>query len=152
MIQRIQTLYLLLAGILPAFTFFFPVALLVKGDAWLSMTSIGYDMANVSEMAGSHPWALAVTAALSVVMAFVALFSFKNRKKQQRWVHGALTCNMVWYLTLIAYAFSAAGSTGLTLSFALCCLLPLLAMVALWMARRAIRHDEALVRAADRIR
>lgn len=152
MIQRIQTLYLLLAGILPAFTFFFPVALLVKGDAWLSMTSIGYDMANVSEMAGSHPWALAVMAALSVVMAFVALFSFKNRKKQLRWVHGALTSNMVWYLTLIAYAFSAAGSTGLTLSFALCCLLPMLAMVALWMARRAIRHDEALVRAADRIR
>lgn len=152
MIQRIQTLYLLLAGLLPAFTFFFPVALLVKGDAWLTMTSIGYDMANVGEMAGRHPWGLAVMAALSVLLPFVALFSYKNRKRQLSWVHCALTSNMVWYLSLIAYAFSAAGKSGLSLSFALCCLLPLLAMVALWMARRGIRHDEALVRAADRIR
>lgn len=152
MIQRIQTLYLFLAGLLPAFTFFFPVAFMAKGDSWLTITSISYDTANVSEMAGRHPWGLGVMSVLSVVLAFVALFSYKNRKRQQRWVHCALTCNMVWYLTLVAYSFSVAGRTGLKLSFALCCLLPLVAMISLWMARRAIRHDEALVRAADRIR
>jgi len=152
MIQRIQTLYLLLAGLLPAFTFFFPVAFMAKGDSWLTITSMCYDVANVGEMAGRHPWGLAVLAALSVVLSFVALFGYKNRKRQLRWVHCALTSNMVWYLTLVAYAFSVAGRTGLKLSFAVCCLLPLVAMVSLWMARRGIRHDEALVRAADRIR
>lgn len=152
MIQRVQTLYLLLAGLLPAITFIFPVALLVKGDAWLSMTSFAYDMANVDELVGRHPWWLAIIELLTIVLTFIALFSYKNRKKQIKWIHFALASNMVWCMVLIAYAFSIAGRTGLDLSFSLCSISNPIAMVALLMAQRAIKKDELLVKAADRIR
>lgn len=152
MIQRIQTLYLLLAGLLPAFTFFVPIADFKNEQGWVSMYSFNYDVANITEMAGHHPWGVAVITICTLVLAWKALFTYKNRKKQIRWVWATLICHVAWYATFFAYAFSVADRIGLSLQIALGCLLPLFSMVALWMARRAIRHDEELIKATDRIR
>lgn len=152
MIQRIQTLYLLLAGLLPAFTFFIPIADFKNAQGWVSMDSFSYDVANISAMAGSHPWGVAVLTICALVLAWKALFTYKNRKKQLRWVWAALACHVAWYATFLTYAFSVADRVGLSLQLGLGSLLPLLSMASLWMARRAIRHDEELIKATDRIR
>lgn len=152
MIQRIQTVYLLLAGIFPAFTFFTPVAFFAKGFAWANLNSMGYETANVPELAGSHPWALLAFSLLSIIIAFVALGGYRNRKRQLRWITFALLSNFCWYLSLGFYAFTVSEAISLPLSFTVSSLIPLVAMVLLWMARKAIRYDEQLVKAADRIR
>lgn len=153
MIQRIQTIYLLLAGIFPAFTLLWPVAQFVgDGGKWAQMTSLAYTENGVGAIAGRHPWGLMVFALLAIVLAFVALFSYKNRKRQLRRVGFTLLCNILWYLSLGAYSLALASDQGLHLSFAISCLFPLLSIIALWLAGKGIRHDEALVRAADRIR
>lgn len=152
MIQRIQSIYLLLAGIFPAFTLLWPVAMFVSGNKWVQMTSLAYTQQNVPDLVGRHPWGLLTFAVLAIVLAFVTLFSYKDRKKQLRRAGVTMLCNLIWIVTLGAYSLALASDQNLQLSFALSCLFPVLSIVALWLAIRGIRHDEALVRAADRIR
>lgn len=152
MIQRIQSIYLLLAGIFPAITFFVPVAIFVKAESWFKMASTGYELLNMNGMDGRFPWGLLTFAILSTILPLIAIFQFKKRKRQLYIATIAICSNIVWYIALAAYAYSLAQRTGITPSFTICSLLPLLAIVVLFLARRAIRHDEALVKAADRIR
>jgi len=155
MIQRIQSIYLLLAGIFPAITFFTPVAFCYADDRWLAASSFTYEAQGITELAGKHPWGVCVLALLSICFAFVALLNFRKRTVQLRWTWAALGCNVLWYFTLGTYLYSVAHRVNMPLSISslnLCSLLPLLAIVMLLLARRGILHDEALVKAADRIR
>lgn len=160
MIQRIQSIYLVLAGIFSAFTCFVPVATFNhtdgKGAIWFHMSSIEYYgsvlFESLSEMTGRHPWGLAVMAALTTILAVVAIFCFKNRKRQVKMVNVCSLINVVWYVAFAAYAFSVKSRTAFDLSLEVGCLFPLLSLITLFLAKRAIKHDEALVRAADRIR
>lgn len=108
MIQRIQSLYLLIAGIFPAITLFAPV--LIYGDPasdrWMTMTSLGYDATLVQEMAGRTPYGLLFfTVVLSVIPLF-AIFDFKNRRRQIQRTNIALFSGLLWYVALTAYALS----------------------------------------------
>lgn len=152
MIQRIQTIYLFLAGILPAITLFVPVMLFGSGNKWFTMSSLSYDTALVPELAGSFPIGLGVFALLAIVLAFVALAGYKNRKSQLRKVALAILANALWYVNFAFYTFSLSNRMKMDPWFNLWCFLPLLAIVFLFLARRGILKDEALVRAADRIR
>lgn len=152
MIQRIQSLYLLLAGIFPAITLFSSVMLFSEGEKWLTLSSMGYDATLVPEYAGKHPYGLTVLTFLSIVLAIVALFGYKNRKTQLRKVFFAICSNVLWYVACAAYSFAVVDATKLSAWFDFTIFFPLLAIVALFMARRGIRKDEELVRAADRIR
>lgn len=152
MIQRIQSLYLLLAGVFPAITFFFPVCILLGSNSWVTISSLGYDVVGVEEVAVRHPWGLMCCTAAAVIVAFVAIFKYKNRKVQLKWVYTALFLNIFWYLTLSSYVYSLLQRTSFSFSIEICSLLPLLSIIALILAGRAIRRDEAKVRAADRIR
>lgn len=152
MIQRIQTIYLFLAGILPAITLFVPVMLFGSGNKWFTMSSLSYDTALVPELAGSFPIGLGVFTLLAIVLAFVALAGYKNRKSQLRKVALAILANALWYVTFAFYTFSLSSRMKMDHWFKEWCFLPLLAIVFLFLARRGILKDEALVRAADRIR
>lgn len=152
MIQRIQSLYLLLAGIFPAITLFSSVMLFSKDEKWITLSSMGYDATMIPEFAGKHPYGLTIFTFLSVVLAIVALFGYKNRKTQLRKVFFAICSNILWYVSCAAYSYAVVDATKLSPWFNFTILFPLLAIVALFMARRGIQKDEELVRAADRIR
>lgn len=161
MIQRIQSIYLVLAGFFSAFTFFEPVCSFIKQQASTTycfcMSSCEYyNQATsnpiVDSITNRHPWGLAVMATLTTLLAIIAIFNYKNRKKQVKIVNIATITTIVWYIALAAYTLSVKGRTGFTPTFEIGCLFPLLSLLTLYLAKRAIKHDEALVRAADRIR
>lgn len=154
MIQRVQSIYLLIAGIFPAITLFCSVMSFVdvKGTWMLSMASCGYNSAPAQLMTGRMPYGLIVFATLAALDAIFAIFCFKDRKSQLRKVNVAIMMNLLWYVALVGYTWSISNRLGLTFSFDICAVAPLLAILSLLLAKRAIRKDEALVRAADRIR
>lgn len=152
MIQRIQSIYLALAAAFSAFPFFVPLVLFTCGDKWFSMNNVGYDGAQLAEMTGRHPYGLAVWGIAVIVLALVSIFTFKNRKKQVRLTNWAIFANILWYVALVCYAFSVKSRTNTDLHFEIGCLFPLVSLIVLFLARKAIKHDDALVRAADRIR
>ena len=87
-----------------------------------------------------------------MILPFVAIFSFKNRRKQIRWTNYACIANALLLLFVAYQTYDLASAQSFSARPDVCILLPVLAIVATLMARRGIRRDEARVRAADRIR
>lgn len=153
MIQRIQSIYLLLAAILTAITMGMPLVTFTDatGKAVMRLTAIGYDT-TLPELAGHHPFGSIIILLLAVILPFVAIFSFKNRRKQIRWTNYACIANALLLLVVAYQTYDLASAQSFSARPDVCILLPVLAIVATLMARRGIRRDEARVRAADRIR
>lgn len=86
-----------------------------------------------------------VASGLIAIACFLTVFAFRNRMRQKRMCGLWMTlCS----LQVIAFAVFAFHNKEYDWSI----LLPLVSELFLWLASRAIARDEALVRAADRIR
>lgn len=150
MIQRIQSIYFLLAGILPAFTFCVPSAGFFKNGYGYAM-----DAAGISNSLGetvSHPWGVMAFTVLCIVLPVITIFRFKERLAQIKMANGQIVSLLLLYITtgVYAYAFARHGNMSMYADWGL--MFPTLSLLFTWLGRRAVCHDEALVRAADRIR
>lgn len=156
MIQRIQSVYLFLAGLLPAFTFWLPLMRFHDENAtgFHTLYAMGFRGVGGQQLAGeaTTPWALIAIGICCVLLPLITIFGYKNRKAQMCKTRWAMLLVAAYYAALAVYVWLHATATGLTPAFALGSLCPLLSFLFLWIALRAIRKDEALVRAADRIR
>ncbi|MBR1449094.1 MAG: DUF4293 family protein [Prevotella sp.] len=114
MIQRIQTVYLLLAGIVLGVS-----AVMECGTLWVS-----------------------VIMAILAVISLADIFLWKQRPTQ------ALVCLVPMAVVIGYYVMLAVRQPLLTWYMAL----PLVAVLLLFLARKAILKDEKLVRSLDRIR
>ena len=85
-------------------------------------------------------------------MAFYALFSYKNRRQQIRIGGWLISSLMLSALSLVAYGYSYAEVRHLDFMPYWGILLLFFSVFFAILGRRAVRKDEELVRAADRIR
>lgn len=157
MIQRIQSVYLLLAGLVLAFSFCTPqIYFTIDGVLFATLTACGINAANVVAETGatviSVPWGVVVFMSLGALLAFVSLFMYKNRKRQIKLINLMLLSIVLVYISDIAYAYAFDAHHNTNMQGAWGVILPFAAYVLGWFARRAVRKDEELVRAADRIR
>lgn len=154
MIQRIQSIYMLLAVILCGLTYFFPLSLVVgeAGNA-LTLTACTVSGEVSGESVSGTPFGIAVLLLATIVIVLTAIFKYKRRKVQIRLLNMAMACLLLCYVAGIAYTWvwSSRVSEGHA-AITPYALLPLAAYLCLWFARRGVRHDEALVAAADRLR
>ena len=152
MIQRIQSVYFLLAGILPAFTFCVPLAKYLdqNGEVVYDLNSVALTSLTGGET--STPWGMMVFAITSIVMAFVCLLSFKNRRMQIAWSNILLTVILLFALTYVAYGYSYGTIHEVRFLPTWGIVFPVLSFLLALLGRRGVHKDEELVRAADRIR
>lgn len=155
MIQRIQSVYLFLAGLIPAFTFTTPLARFqdTKGEGFLTLSALNLQAANMG-LPNVQPTYLlmAILSALLIALAAFNIFQYKNRRRQIRITGWSVALVVAWYIAYIAVSTIIAGELSLSFKPALCAALPFASLVFTLLARRAIQKDEELVRAADRIR
>jgi CDP-diglyceride synthetase len=133
MIQRIQTLYLLVSALFIGLLFALPFAEIAKDGA-------------IKE----NGLAVSVLIGIVLVLQGVAIFSFKKRPRQIRIVMIAILatlCLLGAFLYVTYFSFS-----GAQISFKIGMVFPLIAIILDYLAIRAIRKDEALIRSIDRIR
>jgi len=149
MIQRIQTLYLLAVVALGIALIWQPVVQFVTPE--------GTDL-QVWELSalGGAPlqglWGLLVTTALIPLLALVDIFLYKKRLLQARLnIFLAMLC-LSYYGVLAIYIWQAKLALGVEWHILPWASFPLVCFVLTLMATRRILKDEALVRAADRIR
>lgn len=149
MIQRIQTLYLLAIVALGIALVWQPVVQLITPE--------GTDL-QVWELSalGGAPiqglWGLLVTTILIPVLALIDIFLFKKRMLQARLnIFLAMLC-LGYYGVLAIYIWQAKLALGVEWHILPWASFPLVCFVLTLMATRRILKDEALVRAADRIR
>lgn len=157
MIQRIQSLYLFLAIILIALSFFLPVwAWTVGSDVQTSYLLYNYGISTTQPGYSApllYPVVLSFFALLSIVLYGWAFFSFKNLSKAVQLVIIALFSTL-GYLACLGFIVYDMGTTQQLSGNIpqLGTIFPAIAFVLGFMALRAIRRDQALLRSADRLR
>lgn len=135
MIQRPQTAYLLIAVLLNLFAFFTPLYGTAINDpaAW-----IGY--------------AFTMGLAIAIIIAFSAIFLYKNRILQLKVVRIAVYAEAAAMGIAGGMLLSAGGVGRHLLGDVLGCIFIAVSLALLWFASRQIKKDEELVRSMDRIR
>ena len=150
MIQRIQTLYLLAIVILGITLCFKPVIQLVTPEEAAELQV--YELSALGGAPLQGLWGLLVTTALIPLLALIDIFLYKKRLLQARLnIFLALLC-LGYYGVLAIYIWQAKLALGVDWHILPWASFPLVCFVLTLMATRRILKDEALVRAADRIR
>lgn len=159
MIQRIQTLYLALVVILGTLLCFFaPVGLASPEESevfhqyTLSFTHI-VDITDAdAPLKVMNIVSLSIISVVIPLLALVDIFLYKRRILQARLNVIMVVLCLGWYAILAVYIWFAKTNLQCEWYLTPWAAIPLINLVLLLMATRAILKDEALVRAADRLR
>lgn len=154
MIQRIQTLYLVVITSLMAITLFAPIATftVATGDVY---TLSAFELSNGLQ-SQSTIW-MGILLVLATVLPLVTIFLFKNRQLQLR-LCGAEVVLLIGAIVFVGIYYWLSGANALEnvgvehRSFGWAAIMPLLSLVMAFLAARSIFKDEVLVRSLDRIR
>lgn len=149
MIQRIQSVYLLVVTILMIICMCNPVGSIIASTNEIS--EFGNLCITLPDGSKDYaPWALFAILMVVAILSFVTIFLFKKRMLQIRLTIFSSIMLIGYYLALVALALMLAEGTSFTPSWTIC--LPFVAIVLNWLAIRGIGADEALVKAYDRLR
>lgn len=138
MIQRIQSIWLLLAAIFAAITFRFPF---YNGD-W-----IPDGIPNPIDLNARTTTLLSIVTALTGGLAFANIFLFGNRKQQLRLTYFGIVLSI---LLIVLYFLEMNKFTSG--SIALWCLFHFAILAFFIMAAIGITKDEKLIKSMDRLR
>lgn len=145
MIQRKQTVFLLLAIIAIALSFFFPILGLegVTGKEDL--------LFNLSAMGGTINGNIGFFIAMLVAFLLdgVAIFAYKTRRTQMKLILVGIVLMAIWYILL---AFSINWTDLRLYHWHISSILPLLVVVLNIMAYKGVKKDENLIKSMGRIR
>ena len=164
MIQRIQTVYLLLIALITGLLIFVnPSFVEIQGyGVWTNneMGFIGLHFNSArwfigDELVSTNSLQLATyTLAIICGMAFISIFLFKNRKLQILLTAFNYIFILVLYILMVYYSFKYSGQVeqDTQIDIAIGLFFPLFLPVFNYMALRRINYDEELVRSTDRLR
>ena len=153
MIQRIQTLYLLLVAAcvggalhFPWGSFFTPDGKAYSFEAFSVMQQVGQGAESI------HFWALGAVLVVCGLSALVAIFCFKKRMLQSRFCIFNLVAFFGFYLCWLIFLLIEKGRLDASFGFHFGAAFPLLAGIFDFLALNAILRDEGKARAYERIR
>ncbi|MFV8370577.1 DUF4293 family protein [Flavobacterium sp. LB2R40] len=137
MIQRIQTIYLLLTFVVTSILLFFiPLWTMSDGKAYYFMQSQLYT----------------IVLGLSTTLTLLSIVSYK--KRQNQFVIGRLNIilNLILLGLFVYRSLNVSGETPVVSEKGIGMFLPVVAIVLLVLANKAIKKDEDLVKSVDRLR
>lgn len=139
MIQRIQSLYLLLVVVLQIILLFSRIATVsMEGGEELVYNTLDF-------------WAMAILAGISALLAFISIFLFRKRLIQIR----INIYNAIILLALQGYlVYYLIGLTRQVeiINYSIPDVFPVISAILTFLAIRSIGKDEALIKALNRIR
>lgn len=156
MIQRIQTVYLLLTIVVGTVMFFVPLLDFVNEDMVFSFNIRGISSTNnesVELSTGYLP--LLFLNIISILISAIAIFLYKNRPLQIKIcrINMFLISLFLIMVVFISQKFEdQLGASNQNISFGFGAVLPFISIVLLTLAVKAIKKDEELIRSVDRIR
>ena len=152
MIQRIQTVYLLVVTILMGSIFIYPFAELLGADNQLFIYN--FNGLSIENEEGLYMLTVPpiILLAITVFISFVSIFLYKKRIIQMR-INFINLILMLGYLGLNYYYIqNFSNQLDGVVSYKVTAIFPLVAAILTYLAIRAIGKDEALIRSMDRIR
>ncbi len=148
MIQRIQTAYLLVAGLLTASLYKLKFAeLAVNGELY---TFNAKGIFNGEGLLLFNGLPILIFIGIIVLLHFLIIGMYKKRVLQIR--ISVFTIVLLFGLSGLFFYFAYAGFDGAKVAFKVPVAFPIVSVVLDYLAIRAIGKDEALIRSMDRIR
>lgn len=149
MIQRIQSVYLLIVAILSVIVISNPVGSFVGTDNTITeFTNLSLVYQDGAE--NYEPWALFAIQILSAIISLVTIFLYRKRMLQIRLSIFNIILEIGYYATIVTFVYMLKGEATFVPSWIVC--LPFAGIVLNWLAIRAIGKDEMLVRAYEKLR
>ena len=149
MIQRIQTVYLLIVAVLAVVVLSTPVG------SFITPNNEIYEMSNLSitlsgDVVNYEPWALFAIQMVSAIIAIGTIFLYRKRMLQIRLSLFNMILLIGYYVTLGIFIYKLKEDSSFVPSWSVC--LTFSNIVLNWLAIRAIGKDEALVRSYNSLR
>ena len=135
MIQRIQSVYLLLVALLAA-----------AAPIWIPL----WETNGEAMFAFDHPWIKYILIG-AAVLAVLSLFRYKDRKQQFMLNRLNLLLNLILLGVFVYHSLNLSGETAVS-EKGIGMLIPIFSIVLLVLANKAIKKDEDLVKSVDRLR
>lgn len=166
MIQRIQTLWLAFIIVLTVAAFFFPIVDFTFDLKAAGQTVQYYGLLpersspdSLQFIQTTPAWSLVFMQTGIALMALISIFLFKNRQLQLRISAGGLLLVSI-YVAFLLFIKIDGLETGITQLYSkpdvtynkISMSFPILQLLLFILAQRAIKKDERLVRASDRLR
>lgn len=144
MIQRIQSIWLFFAAFVSAALFIFPLYHYTPASSATPLL-----------MGAKNEYMLLLLAALMTLLPMIAIFMFKNRKRQKGliWLSILASAGFIAAMLMKIQTLKNAVPPATNDNFALPGpIIPVVVIVLLILALSGIRKDEALIRSVDRLR
>lgn len=157
MLQRIQTIYLLIAVVLSVLCLCMQIGTFCI-DGLTVAREYNLWVLHVDNGATHHfsftTAPMFVVLLLSAALGAYSVFAYRNRLVQARFCMFNMLLLVGWYMLYAVYRHVLIGGDGRAVDFSLsfAAFFPAVALVFYLLARRSIMADERLVRAADRLR
>jgi len=152
MIQRIQSLYLLVALAAISVLFFTDMAQFANENGLFRLIYDGVYAIDAESNMVMPAYALLSLLIATILLLLIVLFLYKKRILQIRLCGMALGLLAGIWGMIYYFGKTASKELGAEHSFTWAMVLPLVAMVFVYLSIKAIGKDEALVRSLDRIR
>ena len=147
-IQRIQSVYLLIAVILMAVFAFFPALTFELGGRQFVYGALEAGKVGVTHI---DPLMLMLVVLISL-LALIDIFLFKNLQRQMTVCFVDIIIGLAMLVAIGIQAFYVNGKDGVTLTWQWYLLLPILSIVFLMLAHKAMSRDKKILRDSDRLR
>lgn len=147
-IQRIQSVYLLIAVILMVIFAFFPALSFQLGDKTVLYGALESGRAGLMHI---NPLLLTLIILISV-LALIDIFQFKNLQRQMTVCFVDIIIGLAMLVAICIQAFYVGNRDGWTVTWQWYLLLPIFSIVFLMLAHKSMSNDKKKLRDADRLR
>lgn len=147
-IQRIQTVYLLIAVILMVVFAFFPALTFELGDKTVLYGALESGRAGVMHI---NPLLLTLVILISL-LALIDVFLYKNLQRQMTVCFVDIIIGIAMLIAICIQAFYVGNRDGWIVSWQWYLLLPVLSIIFLMMAHKSMSRDKKKLLDADRLR
>jgi len=155
MIQRIQTVYLLIVAGLFIALMFLPLSIIQSGDALYSFDVTGLNTLTQPSELVYPTWALMALAAVITLLSFIIIFMYKKRILQIR-ICAFNTFVIIGFCALFGFYLWQLGKSpelsNMKINLRIWVAFPIIAIILNYLAIRNIGADEALIRSLERLR
>ncbi len=147
-IQRIQSIYLLIAVILMVVFAFFPALTFELADK-----TVLYGALESGRAGSLHVNPLLITLIILIsLLALIDIFLFKNLQRQMTVCFVDIIIGLAMLVAICIQAFVVGNREGWTVNWQWYMLLPVLSIIFLMLAHKSMSNDKKKLRDADRLR
>ncbi len=156
MIQRIQSLWFLLAGVIMGLMIFMPWAAVNNGENIMLFSFRGFASEGTWCWMPVY-WIAPVIAAIVGLLSLGNIFLFNNRTLQVRVCLFNIILSVLWYAVMAGVVFFAFKKGNMEFganmfNVLIATAFPLVAIILTWLGMRGVLKDDALVKSLNRLR